>query len=42
MLAVSKDASPEDIKEAFCAGVDVGVEPSNPLTDFNLSLKVRY
>ena len=24
------------------AGVDIGVESSSPLTDFNLSLKVRH
>jgi hypothetical protein len=41
-LGVSKDASPEDVKKAFHAGVDIGVESISPLTGFNLSLKVRY
>jgi len=41
-LGVNTDASPEDVRKAFHAGVDIGVESSSPLTDFNLSPKVRH
>jgi len=41
-LGVNTDAGPEDVRKAFHAGVDITIEPTGPLTDFNLSPKVRH
>lgn len=41
-LGVSTDASTEDIKKALCRAANTDVVSSSPLTDFNLSLKVRH
>jgi len=40
-LVVKTDGSPEHIKKPSVRA-DIGVELGSPLTDFNLSLKVRY